>query len=385
VSGSILLSIPNDLFLPQLNNTPPSDTPGWSNGFFDASLFLARPDIQSQSIPVQMAMLRTNQSYAGLMSFQNNFQSAISAAITSATNMINSVQNSGAHVLTTINELVPASAGLGGVPVVFQSVDYDNGGFLRNSNTIVINQGGSYLVSGDLFWGSTSALANLGYTLMLNGSTVLGTETLSSVLTDPQTEVFSLTYNFNTGDVLQLFAFSSENVELQPGTDLTVNAIPGASNNLPESGGGSSSTTDLLARTLIADAILVKGQCVQIDSSGRVTPVLPTLVAYPLSTTQFNIPYVDGVTLAAAGIGDSVQVATAYGSVYEIPGIVLTPGGIVYVAANGVLTQNYTSVIASCAWTICVGKAVAVDSILFQPHLPYPRWDEGTFTDPLPE
>jgi hypothetical protein len=435
VPGSILLSIPNELFLSQVNNatyialqvngpltniiTPGSNnsvwavstsgtggnysatidypvgsivsfvnsaSTGWSGGLFDAAVFLARPDIQSQSIPVQQAMLSTNQSYASLMSFQNNFQSAVSAAVTAANTMISTVQNSGAHVLTTIGELVPASAGLGGVPVVFQTVDYDNGGFLENPNTIIVNQGGSYLVSGDLEWGATSVVANLGYTLMLNGSTVLGTETLSSDSPDAQTEVFSLTYNFNTGDTLQLFAFSSEDVEIQPGTDLTISVVPGggAANDLPVSGGGSS-TTDLAARTLIADAVLVTGQCVQIDSSGRVTPVLPTIVAYPLSTTQFNIPYVDGVTLAAAGIGDSVQVATAYGSVYEIPGITLTPGGIIYVAANGVLTQDYSSVLANCAWTVCVGKAVAVDSILFQPHLPYPRWDEGTFTDPLPE
>jgi hypothetical protein len=382
VPGSILLPIPNELFLPQLDNTPPSDTPGWSGGLFDAATFLARPDIQSQSIPVQMAMLRTNQSYASLMTFQNNFQSAISAAVAAATAMISTVQNSGAHVLTTIDELVPTSAGLGGVPVIFQTVDYDNGGFLENPDTIVINQGGSYLVSGDLDWGSTSALANLGYMLMLNGSTVLGTETLSTDSTDPQTEVFSLTYNFNTGDTIQLLAFSSEDVELQSGTDLTitVNTSPDTTNSLPVS------VPPTGTMMLTAEVNLVAGQAVSVDSSGKVTPVLPTLVALPQVAGEFCIPYVDGIALESATAGSTATVANAYGTTFTVSGASFTVGGIIYVAHDGSMTQDYAGeVLTNCDWTVVLGKALTSDTLLFQPHLPYSRWDAGTYSNPVSE
>ena len=419
VPGSVLLSIPNELFLTQLdiavyralqangpstsvvtpgsnpsvwaiitNGTgenysdsidyqigtivsfvPPPST-GWSGGLFDAVAFLKRPDIQSQSIPVQMAMLSTNQSYASLMTFQNNFSSAISAAVTAATNMISKVQNSGAHVLTTIDELIPVSAGPSGVPVVFQSVDYDNGRFLKNSTTIVFNQGGSYLVSGDLEWGTTSAVSNLGYTLMLNGSTVLGTETLSTDSTDPQTEVFSLTYNFITGDTIQLFAFSSEEVELQSGTDLTimVNTSPDPTNSLPVSAPPSGTMM------LTAEVNLAAGQAVSIDSSGKVTPVLPTLVALPQVAGEFCLPYVDGIVLKPATAGATTTVANAYGTTYPVSGASFTVGGIVYVAHDGSMTQDYAGeVLTNCDWTIVIGKALTSDTLLFQPHLPFSR------------
>jgi hypothetical protein len=379
--GSVLLSLPVEEFLPQLDNTIPSGTPGWTNGQFDAATFLARPDIQSQTIPVQMAMLRTNQSYAGLMTFSSQFQTAVSNAVTQAQTMIGSVQNSGAHVLTNVLEDILASSGPTGVPVVYQSIDYDNGPFLLNSTTIQFLKTGTYMVSGDLNWGTTLAPATLGYYILLDGTITIATNTVTSGSTAAQVQTFSFIYNFSAGDTFQVFAFTNEDTTLAIGTDVTIGALPTSPDTSPV-GGASVSSTDLTARTLIADATLVAGQCVSIDGSGKCVPVVPTHVALPSSDTAFNIPYIDGVTLTAASATQPVTVATAYGCIYTVPGASFTVGGIIYVAEDGTLTQDYTTVLSTCDWTVVVGRALTTTTMLFQPHLPYSRWDDGSIVNP---
>lgn len=370
VPGSVYPPIPVESIIPQKDTTTlPGGTisSGWSNGQFDAAAFLSRPDIQAQSVSVQLAMLRTNQSYASLMTFQTQFQSAIDGLRTQAINTINSVK--GAHVLTQEEESILASSGTTGVAVSFPRLDYDRGKFVKDVSTIVFTSAGSYVVAGTLHWGTASTAAVRGYNLVLNGNNVLSTDVInSSALAQDQT--YSVIVNAITGDTMQLFAFTNVDTTLTANSDLTVSAIPSTASTQQLPPGDIAEATDLLSRILTAGARVIIGQAVSIDATGRVIPVIPTREAIPADSVP-GLPYVDGITLSSGNLGDTVQVATSYGSVYQIPGATLTVGGVIYVNADGTMTQSHDTVETHCFWTVVIGRALTPDTILFQPHLPY--------------
>lgn len=98
VPGTPLPNIPLQPVTSLSNNTSPNvNTNGWNPPptDLDAVAFLARPDIVVLPIPVQIAMLRTNLSYAGLKTWQSNMQASIQTQLTTANNILASTQQIG--------------------------------------------------------------------------------------------------------------------------------------------------------------------------------------------------------------------------------------------------------------------------------------------------
>jgi hypothetical protein len=80
---------------------------------------------------------------------------------------------------------------------------------------------------------------------------------------------------------------------------------------------------------------------------------------------------VDGIALQASTAPDeSISVAVAYGAIFSAPEMNWAPGGLLYVAADGSLTQDFATLTTSTRWIVCVGKAVNSTSFIFEPHIP---------------
>ena len=74
--GSPLLRIPVAPVVVYSNASASADpdSNGWPGGVLDPVAYLGRPDIQGQSIPVQMAMLGCNEAASNLMRLKNTVQ-----------------------------------------------------------------------------------------------------------------------------------------------------------------------------------------------------------------------------------------------------------------------------------------------------------------------
>ena len=100
-------------------------------------------------------------------------------------------------------------------------------------------------------------------------------------------------------------------------------------------------------------------------SDGRIYPIDPT------TTIVGQIPLMDGVALTeATAAGESIQVAIVFGGVFQTTGTNWAQGGLLYIAADGALTQDYLSLSTTVRWIICVGRAVTPTSFIYEPHLP---------------
>ena len=97
-------------------------------------------------------------------------------------------------------------------------------------------------------------------------------------------------------------------------------------------------------------------------------------VLYALDASgAVKAPFVDGVTVASAAAGQQVAVANGYGGIYSATGESYPTGSLLYVgqpALQGVLTNNYSTLILTSGWIIVVGRAVSTGSFLFEPHIP---------------
>jgi hypothetical protein len=89
-------------------------------------------------------------------------------------------------------------------------------------------------------------------------------------------------------------------------------------------------------------------------------------------------PFVDGATLTAVSAGGTAECGTTYGGAFQAAGASFTVGGLLYVGKGGILTQDYSSLITGSPdasvgpvqWIICVGRAMASDTLIYEPHLP---------------
>jgi hypothetical protein len=364
VPGGDLLNIPTALLVSQAGEPPTDATNGWSNNALDAAAFLARPDIQAQSIPVQMAMLRTNQSYAALMVLQSNVQQTVQTAVAAVQASIASAQNSGWEVETSAAQAIPAGAT--GTAVSFGQIDQDQTSFVASPTTIVAQITGAFILAGEIDWDSTGTNGSRTVNVLQNGTVI------SSTVNDPSgpnafTQQFSTLVELNEGDTLQVqvlhglgtpqnvlsgsnfFGLLDPNSTTQDTQALA--SVPTASNGSP-------------AQSFIADANLPALTAVSIVADGGLLAVDPTV------TTAGVTPFVDGITLAAAVEGQSATIGTTYGALYQVSGASFVVGNLIYVTTGGALTQNYATIAASLPWIVCVGRAVTADSFLFEPHIP---------------
>jgi len=440
-TGTPLLNIPP---LPQVNYTNSSTPTDASNGWtapptdLDAEAFLSRPDIQGQPVPVQLAMLRTNLSYAGIQKFSQAFQTEISNQIALASAGVAAGQQYGFLVQAgSVGVSIPTGAA--GVVVPFDTIVFDMTSNVTNATTFTIQQAGTYQAYGQLDW-DTGAAGIRTVTIFQNGMPAF-TDSTDPTTTGPFSQQFSTSLIAEVGDVIQVFAShdlpSSQNILIGSYFGM----IQSSTNTVPQQLPSSVAT---LGKNFEADGTFATLSAVAIQPDGGVLPVNPVIpaitnvsingsnVATITAANSFSVgqyillqnlgaatflngyvllitavtgttftgaaplghagytgaetqgqavlaidatgvplaPYPDGVTLAPATKGDTVPVGTNYGGVFQVSNTGWTVGGLLYVAADGTLTQDFDPLLTTVGWIICIGRVIATDTFLYEPHIP---------------
>ena len=114
----------------------------------------------------------------------------------------------------------------------------------------------------------------------------------------------------------------------------------------------------------VADASLGAGTAVQIQAGGGV------LAVDPVNAPDSAIPLVDGIIIEAVQSGGIATVGTKYGTLYAIENANFVVGGLVFAGPGGLLTQDFSSLVTQVNWVIAVGRAVQSDMLLFEPQIP---------------
>jgi hypothetical protein len=366
VPGTPLLPIPKAPIVVYSNNsTPTNNTSGWTGITFDPNIFLARPDIQGQPIPIQTAMLRTNLSYAGLQQYQQQAISAVNNQIANAQTLLAQLQQMGFRVEDT-NLVTAVPAGSPGVPVAFDTVDFDYTGNVTNNTTFTLQATGEYAYFGTIEWVGLSTGQARTVTVFQNGTPIF-TNATDPTFVAPFAVSISGYGNFNMGDVIQ--------VEASHGFAVSQDVGPGSFFSMILTGPQEPpvqippDVADNTTQTYTADETMAVLTAVSVQGDGGVAHIDPTVVNMLSGTVVF--PFVDGITLAPVTVGNSVTVTGTYGAAFTVTGLpAFTVGGLLYVGLNGVLTQDYTTLITEVQWVICVGKAINANTFIYEPHLP---------------
>lgn len=406
--GTPLLPIPVAPVVTYANSSVPNaGSNGWVSPMeLDPVAFLSRPDIQGQPIGVQMAMLRTNLSYAAIQTWSSQMQNAIGTQIANVTALIQNFNQLGFSV----------NAGATSAPghVAFDQTAFDYTGNVSSPTTFVIQAAGAYAGSGQIVWTGTGTLT---VTVTQDGSPIYTLASAESPLP------FSFTGNFAVGDTVQVDVATTGSATVEPGSSFSM--IQTSPTPTPP-------TAPVVVpgdtSTFTADADMAAGTVVQVQPDGGVAPinlfipsiselqinapntviatvnghyfvpsdiitfaattgttptingpqvratvtaVTPTTVtatlfsqtlgpwtAYPQAANTGTIrlldesgvlqyPLPDGVTSAAATAGGSVDVGTIFGDTYTVAGASFATGGLVYADLAGGLTQNWTAITSS--------------------------------------
>jgi hypothetical protein len=365
--GYPLLSIPKaPVVTASTPSGPSAGQSGWQGTNFDPNVFLSRPDIQQLPIGTQIAMLRTNLSYAAAQQQGTAISNAIQAAITQHLFLLQDFKNVGwkAEVVKAIDAVPPGAAGL---QVSFDQVDFDLTNNITQPNKFTVQSSGTYAIVVQLNWGEGDAAYRTG-TLFQN-STVIGSSSTDGTIAGPTTLQMSLIQYLTKGDVLTVVATHGLATAQQIiagsyiSATLTSEAAPPV-NNVPIPPNDTSSTL-----TFNAETALPPLTAVYVVADGDVAAIDPTTV-----TTDGHgnpvYPIVTGVTLSNALAGAPVTVGNNYGGVYEFEGSNFTVGGLLYAGVGGSLTQNYATVVATCQWVVVVGRAISSKQFIYEPHIP---------------
>jgi hypothetical protein len=363
VPGTPLLNIPQAPVVIFTNNTIPVNT-GWNGDTFNPMDFLNRPDIQGQPIPVQNAMLRTNLSYAAILSTKSDLQTAITNTIQQAQST--AAQNTGWHALINAPITIPINNPSGFV-VPFADIDYDITGYVTSPTTFTIQETGLYAISGSIDWG-LGLPGTRTVNLVLNGSVILFSQSTSNVETGPVETTFSVIQQLNQNNTIQVLVIngSSTPTNIVLVSEIYGSLVPGSFvspnvTNVPNT-----------VRTFPTAVNIPVVTAVQINNLGDATPVDPVNGTGSPPTA----PFVDGIATTATTAGQQAQVATQYGFEFSVFGATYVVGGLIYVGPGGALTQDYNTLITEVNWIVVVGKAVAPNVILFQPQLPQRTIDQ---------
>jgi hypothetical protein len=381
--GTPLLNIPKAPNIAFVSDTPPTDaTNGWSGLDLDPVAFLSRPDIQAQPIPVQIAMLRTNLSFAATSKFGNAITNEINAQITAAQAALTDLNQVGFKV-TAVTTTTTVPVGTSGINVTFDQSDpsdFDITGNVQNpANTFIIQAAGTYQAAGQLVW-DTGADGERVVTILQNGQPVYTTfidgpapitlPFATSVVAN-QGDVFAVNASHNLGSSQAVIAGSFFTM-LQTSTDTTVVQPP----------------SDALSgtQTFVAGASLSALTAVYINGAGQALPIDPTTIVTDGGSGDVIAPIASGATLEAGTTGGNVTVGTTYGGLYQVTGAAFTVGGLIYVAWDGTFTQDYSDLVQATGpflghpikWIICVGRAISADTFIWEPHVP------TRFRDQLP-
>lgn len=347
-------------FQPDLTNN------GWNGDVLNVTAFLARPDIQQLSIPTQIAMLRLNLSYAGLVKTSQDAQNEIQNQIAAAQAVADSAVQVGFAAEGAGGQVAPGTS----LVLQFPTVDFDNTGNVTSKDTFTIQKAGDYAIAGTISFGAGDA-GTRQVSITVNGVVVFESVATDASTSGPVDIPYTYGQTFNAGDIIQVQAFDSLSVS-QPITagDITCLLLPTGDSfaTVPDNTdqGGAE-----VPKVFIAGVNVVPLQAVQIGSNGRVFLIDPTTNVLAGSPPLSVFPRIDGVTLGTATTGNPVDVCTVYGGVYQAPTDQgWTVGGLLYAGPGGTLTQDFPSILNTCYWVIVVGRATTSDTLIYEPNLP---------------
>jgi hypothetical protein len=276
------VTIPPSGFSPNVNDN------GWINNMdFNPVAFLARPDIQALPIPTQIAMLRTNLSYAGIQTWKNEMQTSIANAIANANALLQATQQVGFHVsvYTTVTPVPPGTNAQVNFDGLQLPQDFD---FTGNITTLqpglfTIQAAGTYNGIGTFVWNVPSA-GTYTITVTQNGTPIA---TASSTVAVAGTTTTDITFNqpFLAGDVVKVLAstnLATGTADIEPTS--TFSMILAA---VSSSSGGNTSLGQGHTRSYSLDSPLPPWvsqpvptlTAVSIDANGFATPVDPSVPA----------------------------------------------------------------------------------------------------------
>jgi hypothetical protein len=389
--GNPLLPIPKAPVVSfSTNSTPNAGTSGWTGSSFDPNVFLQRPDIQQLPIGTQIAMLRTNLSYAATQQSGQDVINTIQNSIQQAQTLLQDFLNIGfkAEVNVASPEDVPVGLGL---QVYFDQIDFDLTNNVTSPDTFTIQKAGNYALIVSLNWGMGVAGVRTGNIFLSKAgspptSLVIGTASTDGTQAGPTTIQMSINQYFDAGDVITVIATHSLTTvqTILAGSyisaTLTDTTPPDNSVGIPSS--STSATRTFIAGTslspLTAVAVLPNS-----PPDGSVSAIDPTTVQTDGHGNPIY-PIVTGVTLSSAITGGKVTVGTNFGGVYEYvggsPPLAFTVGGLIYAGAGGLLTQDYSIIVNGnnsvspptppCQWVVVVGRAISTNQFIYEPHIP---------------
>lgn len=124
---------------------PTGEQTGWVDGKLDVGAFLSRPDIKALPINTQLAMLDLNKAYAHAMGNAAVTQASLTQQLADLKALTASSLVKGFKVSSTKGQLVkPAEK----VTLKFNTTDLDITGNVVNPNLFIVQDGGSYNITG---------------------------------------------------------------------------------------------------------------------------------------------------------------------------------------------------------------------------------------------
>jgi len=92
-------------------------------------------------------------------------------------------------------------------------------------------------------------------------------------------------------------------------------------------------------------------------------------IAYPVTSVDITIPYVDGITLESGAVSDVVPAAMAHGVRYRTP-LVLPPGNQLYLGQDGRPTATQPSLGAGDVWQVATMRQDDSYNFVLSPSKP---------------
>ena len=360
VPGDGLLNLPKELFpetIQAYDDTKPS---GWTGDTFDASTFLARPDIQALSIPTQMAMVDLNSAYASILTYQTITLDAMNSQLTSVQDSITSASAVQGISLSSAAVMTLSSGET--KTLVLPTIEFDHTSNFVSPTLIKIQANGEYSVA-CLMNTSESVTPDIRKLEMLvNGKVELAAS--SDNTTQASAVGFSGNLPLVMGDEVY-FRASNAGVSSFDILDSTVSCL--IANPSQAASTGNSAINGYPVGVDSLDA----GTAVAINAYSKILPIHPEV-------NVDDVPWYDGITLASGKANETVQISLIYGNTYTIPSAHFTPGANLFVGPNGVLTEDFTMVKTTCRWVIGVGKAISATDFIYEPQLPMDTHGTGT-------
>lgn len=351
--GDGLLNLPKELYADTTPNWQPNNSNnGWSGEAFDATVFLARPDIQALPVTTQMAMTDLNKAYASILVYQQQALEAMNTQLTSVQNAITATSTySGFQVESTATMTLSGGKTL---PLTLPSVQFDYTNNVTSPTSFTIQTAGDYSIAGAITTGTSLTPSVIEVDMIVNGVTALSASSDKTI--NSSTINLSGTVTLAVGDIItfQVTNNGSSSIDILNSIISCMAYIAASSNvNIVVTEPGYPIGVDSLSAAT----------AVEINDNGQIIPIHP-------ETNTAITPWFDGVTLTSGTLNQTVAISLIYGTTYTIPDAHFTEGSNLYIGANGVLTEDFSAVQSSCRWIIGVGKAVSGTEFIYEPQLP---------------